>query len=90
MVKTNDMMSVEDVLEILSVKLLGVVPEDEEIFISTNRGEPIAGTDNTRAGQAYRNIALRLKGQEVPFLDLSPANSKWFDKIVKIFTPVRV
>src|SRR5579883_1746745 len=87
MVKTNDMRSVDDVLEILSVKLLGVVPEDEEIIVSTNKGEPIAGTDNTRAGQAYRNIARRLRGEEVPFLDLQAKDSTWFDKIVKIFTP---
>jgi septum site-determining protein MinD len=91
MVATNDMMSVEDVLEILSVKLLGVVPEDEDIIVSTNKGEPIAGTDNTRAGQAYRNIARRLAGEDVPFLDLSPVNETWFNKIVKIFSPaVRV
>lgn len=89
MVKTNDMMSVEDVLEILSVKLLGVVPEDDEIIISTNKGEPVAGTENTRSGQAYRNIARRLKGEEIPFIDLNSFNITWFDKIVKIFTPVR-
>jgi septum site-determining protein MinD len=90
MVKTNDMMSVDDVLEILSVKLLGVVPEDDEIIVSTNKGEPIAGTENTRAGQAYRNIARRLRGEEVPFIDLDALTEKWYDKIVKIFTPVRV
>jgi len=44
MVKSNDMMSVDDVLEILSVKLLGVVPEDSEIITSTNKGEPVSGT----------------------------------------------
>jgi len=91
MVKTNDMMSVEDVLEILSVKLLGVVPEDEEIIVSTNKGEPVSATDNKLAGQAYRNIARRLRGEEVPFLDLNAVNSTWIDKIVKIFSPpVRV
>lgn len=87
MVKTNDMMSVDDVLEILSVKLLGVVPEDEEIIVSTNKGEPIASTDNRLAGQAYRNIAARLRGEDVPFLDLNAKDSTWLNKIVKIFTP---
>jgi septum site-determining protein MinD len=89
MVRTNDMMSVEDVLEILSVKLLGVVPEDEEIIVSTNKGEPLAATDNDRAGLAYRNIARRLRGEEVPFLDLDSPNGSWFGKIVQFFTPVR-
>jgi septum site-determining protein MinD len=89
MVKTNDMMSVEDVLEILSVKLLGIVPEDEEIIISTNKGEPVSGTDNVRSGLAYRNIARRLRGEDVPFMDLDALNNTWVTKLVKFFTPVR-
>ncbi len=87
MVKTNDMMSVDDVLEILSVKLLGVIPEDEEIIVSTNRGEPVAGTENMRAGLAYRNIARRLKGEDVPIMDLQSLDENWMNKIVKFFTP---
>lgn len=91
MVKNNDMMSVDDVLEILSVKLLGVVPEDEEVITSTNKGEPVSGTDNTRSGLAFRNIARRIRGEDVPFMDLDPQNSTWFGKIVKFFNPaVRV
>jgi septum site-determining protein MinD len=88
MVKANDMMSVDDVLEILSVKLLGVVPEDEEIIISTNRGEPVSGSTNMRAGQAYRNIAQRLRGQDVPLIDLDTLDQTWVNKLVKFFTPV--
>jgi septum site-determining protein MinD len=91
MVKNNDMMSVEDVLEILSVKLLGVVPEDCDIITSTNKGEPVSGTDNTRSGLAFRNIARRLRGEDVPFMDLDPQNGTWFNKIVNFFNPaVRV
>ena len=72
MVKSQDALSVEDVQEVLgnSVKLLGIVPEDEAIITSTNRGEPIALTDGSPSGQAFRNIARRLKGEIVPFLDL--------------------
>lgn len=87
MVKTNDMMSVDDVLEILSVKLLGVVPEDEDVIISTNKGEPVSGTDNTRSGLAYRNIARRLRGEDVPFMDLDEANKTWLNRLVKFFNP---
>ncbi len=87
MVKNNDMMSVDDVLEILSVKLLGVVPDDDDIIISTNKGEPIAGSNNTRSGLAFRNIARRLKGDEVPFMDLTDTNNNWVGKIMKIFNP---
>lgn len=89
MIKSNDMMSVEDVLEILSVDLLGVVPEDEEIIVSTNKGEPIASTENVKSGQAYRNIALRLKGEEVPFMDLEALESGWMNKIVNFFGSVK-
>jgi septum site-determining protein MinD len=89
MVKTNDMMSVDDVLEILSVKLLGVVPEDEQIIVSTNKGEPIAGTDNTRAGLAFRNIARRLRGEDVPLMNLDDLNQGWFGKVVKFFNTAK-
>jgi septum site-determining protein MinD len=89
MVKTNDMMSVDDVLEILSIKLLGVVPEDEGIIVSTNKGEPIAGTDNTRSGLAFRNIARRLRGEDVPLMDLDELNQGWLNKVVKFFNPAR-
>jgi septum site-determining protein MinD len=90
MVRSNDMMSVDDVLEILSVKLLGVVPEDEDIIVSTNKGEPIAGTDNTKAGQAYRNIARRIRGEDVPLMDLDEAvPAGWMSRIAKFFSPVR-
>jgi septum site-determining protein MinD len=87
MVRNSDMMSVEDVLEILSVKLLGVVPEDEEIITSTNRGEPVSGTDNSRSGLAFRNIARRLRGEEVPYMDLDVQETGWINRIVKFFSP---
>lgn len=67
MVRRGDMMSMEDVKEILAVELLGIVPDDEEIVISTNRGEPLTGGDSP-AGIAYSNICKRLFGYEVPFL----------------------
>jgi len=69
MVARGDMLAIEDVLEILAVKLLGIVPDDESIVVSTNRGEP-AVLGRSRAGEAYRNIARRLLGEEVPFMDL--------------------
>ena len=87
MVQTNDMMSVDDVLEILSVKLLGVVPEDEEIIVSTNKGEPVSGTDNVRSGLAYRNIARRIRGEDVPIMDLEVRNPSWMTKIASFFNP---
>ena len=70
MVKRGEMMTVDDVTDILAVNLLGAVPDDEQIVISTNRGEPLVGT-NCLAGKAYSNICHRIMGEEVPFLNLN-------------------
>lgn len=70
MVKRGDMMSSEDVMEILAIDLIGIVPDDEHIVMSTNQGEPLVGSDSL-AGRAYMNIAKRITGEEIPFLDLN-------------------
>ncbi len=87
MVESQDMLSVGDVQEVLgnSVKLLGVVPDDNTIITSTNRGEPVALLKESIAGQAYRNVARRLLGEQVPFLDLGERDSL-FGRIKKLFT----
>ncbi len=74
MVKRGDMMSSDDVSEILAIDLIGVVPDDENIVISTNKGEPLVGSDS-KAGVAYLNIARRIIGEEIPLLDLNERNS---------------
>ena len=58
-------MSIDDVMDILAIPLLGAVADDESIVISTNQGEPLAGT-SSHAGQAYLNICKRLLGEEIP------------------------
>ncbi|MBM3152862.1 MAG: septum site-determining protein MinD [Chloroflexi bacterium] len=70
LVKRGDMLSVEDVLDLLAVRLIGIVPEDENVIVASNRGTPLALDAKSRAGQAFQNIARRLMGEEVPFLDL--------------------
>lgn len=70
MVRTGDMMSVDDVCEILSTELLGLIPDDEEIIDSTNRGEPIVSTEGSRLAAIYDKIARRLEGDVVPFTKL--------------------
>ena len=85
MVKNGDMMSIEDVIEILAVDLLGVVPDDEGIVVSTNRGEPAVIEGKTRAGLAFRNIAGRINGEAIPLMDLEP-NVNWLDKIKRWVT----
>ena len=83
MVKRGDMMNVDDVTEILAVNLIGAVPDDEQIVISTNRGEPLVGSDSL-AGKAYMNICHRILGEEVPLLDLNEKSSVW-QKISALF-----
>ena len=70
MVRRGDMLDISDVLEILQIDLIGIVPEDEEIIVSTNRGTPLALDGRGLAGRAYRDIARRLLGEEVPFAPL--------------------
>ena len=70
LIKNNEMMSVDDVVGILEIPLLGIIPEDTGIITSTNKGEPIVNDEHSLAGQAYRNVAKRILGEEVPFLDL--------------------
>lgn len=84
MVKRGDMMNIEDMIDILAVDLLGVVPDDEAIVISTNRGEPVVANQNSLAGQAYRNIAKRVLGEKVPFVDME-ANQGLVTRLRKIF-----
>uniref|UniRef100_A0A7C5Z6M0 Septum site-determining protein MinD n=1 Tax=Caldicellulosiruptor owensensis TaxID=55205 RepID=A0A7C5Z6M0_9FIRM len=68
MVKRGDMMDVDDILEILSIELLGIIPDDEKIIISTNKGEPVVMDEKSRAGQEYRNIARRILGENIPIV----------------------
>lgn len=70
MVKKGDMMDIDDMIEILAIELLGVVPDDEYIVVSTNRGEPAVLNPQSRAGEGYRNITRRLQGENVPMMKL--------------------
>ncbi|HSO14182.1 MAG TPA: septum site-determining protein MinD [Anaerolineales bacterium] len=77
LIKKQDMLSAGDVLDLLAIELIGIVPEDEGVLIGSNRGTPVSADPKSRAGQAFRNIARRLKGENVPFLDLDSSGSLW-------------
>ncbi len=83
LVRKQDMLSADDVLDLLAVELIGIVPEDEGVLVGSNRGMPVSADPKSRAGQAFRNIARRLKGEEVPFLDLESSGSLW-ERIQKL------
>ena len=76
MVRRGDMMSSADVIDILSIPLIGIVPDDENVVIATNQGEPLVG-NNTLAGKAYQNICCRVLGEEVPFMEFEKGISFW-------------
>ena len=86
MVRRGDMLAVEDVLELLAVDLIGIVPEDEYVLMGGNRGAPVSLDGKGMAGQAFRNIARRIKGEEVPFLDLSNQGSI-LSRLGRLFRP---
>lgn len=85
MTKKGEMLNIDDMTDILAIKLLGIVPEDEKIVISTNRGEPVITDENAKAGQAYKNIVRRINGEEVPFMELEDEESGFFAAIKKFF-----
>ena len=84
MVKRGDMLATSDVLEILSIDLLGIVPEDEAIITSTNKGHPVALEDHSPAGSAFTRISRRLLGEDVPFLVLDDSNGL-MDRCSRLF-----
>jgi len=83
MIKRGDMMSVEDVIDILAIDLIGAIPDDENIVISTNTGEPIVVNQDVLSGKAYLNICKRIMGEDVPYLDLN-VNVSFFKKLRNI------
>lgn len=84
MVKRGDMMTIDDIIDILAIDLIGVVPDDEKIVVSTNKGEPAVTDSKSIAGQAYRNITRRILGEDVPIMDLESEDGIMF-KIKKLF-----
>jgi len=84
MVRNGDMLNIDDILDILGVKLIGVVPDDENVVISTNKGEPVIEYSNSMAGMAYNNIANRIAGEDVAFLNLDIQES-FFKRFQKLF-----
>ncbi len=71
MIKNGDMMDVDDINDILAIKLVGIIPDDEEIIISTNKGEPAILNHHSKAGEAFKNIVARIEGESVPFMSIN-------------------
>ncbi|MGL5646593.1 MAG: septum site-determining protein MinD [Clostridium sp.] len=85
MAQSGDMLGVNDIIEVLSVKLLGVVPDDKRVSVSTNKGEPIVLDGESQTGKAFKNIARRLNGEEVPIMEFTEESSGFFGSLMKLF-----
>ena len=84
MIRRGEMLDAGDVLELLAVKLIGIVPEDEKVLRSTNIGKPVVTHEKSIAGQAFRNIARRMMGDDIPLIDLVIKDGI-FHRISRIF-----
>jgi septum site-determining protein MinD len=84
LVRKGEMMSADDVTDILGIKLIGLIPDDENVVSSSNRGEPVVLDDKSRSGQAYRDIVRRLTGENVPFAPLESSGGL-LSKIGRLF-----
>jgi septum site-determining protein MinD len=83
LVKRGDMLTADDVLELLAVELLGIVPEDETVVIGSNRGSPVSLDGKSKAGEAFQNIARRMNGENVPLMNLEPKDD-FFKKLARM------
>jgi septum site-determining protein MinD len=85
MMRNGDMLDVDEVTTHLSIDLIGIVADDDQVIKASNNGEPIALNPNTKAGIAYRNIARRILGESIPLQPLEQESQGVFSKIKKFF-----
>lgn len=86
LVRRGDMLAIDDILELLAIELIGVIPEDDKVVTSTNRGSPISLDGKSPAGQAFRDIARRLCGESVPIMDIQNQGSLW-GRLTRLIRP---
>lgn len=84
MVERGDMLGPDDVIELLAIGLIGLIPEDQNVIVGSNRGVPVVMEEKNLAGQAFRNIAKRINGEEVPFIELG-GKEGFFGRMSKLF-----
>lgn len=70
MLKSGDMLGIDDILQVLNIDLIGVIPDDEYVIKAANSGEPTVMNPDSSAAIAYRNIARRIQGDTVPLMPL--------------------
>jgi septum site-determining protein MinD len=85
MIRRGEMLSATDVTDILAVGIIGIVPEDESVIPASNSGVPVTLNEKSRAGMAFHNIARRLNGETVPFMQLDHSGGL-FSRIAQLFS----
>lgn len=86
MVRKGDMLTINDIVDILSEDLIGVIPDDEYVIVTTNRGEPaVLSKKKSYAGTAYMNIARRICGESVPICFRADGKRKKESLLKKLF-----
>jgi septum site-determining protein MinD len=75
MIRKGDMISTQDIVDLLAIDLIGIVPEDEDVLVSTNRGLPISLDGRSKAGEAFRNISRRMMGENIPYMELDKSRN---------------
>lgn len=85
MIKRKEMLNTDDVVGMLAIELLGIIPEDENIIVSTNKGNPIAHDESLPVSRAYHNIARRLLGEDVPFIALQVGKDGAWGRFLRLF-----
>jgi septum site-determining protein MinD len=84
MVRKGEMLTPADIQDILAIKIIGIVPEDEKVVTASNSGIPVTLNENSRAGVAFRNIARRITGENVPFMKLEEQGG-FFRRLSRLF-----
>jgi septum site-determining protein MinD len=81
LVRRKEMLSPNAILETLSIELLGLVPETEEVLVANGKGTPIAHNPHTLAGRAYQHMARRLLGERVPFIPILEGSKNLWERL---------
>ena len=83
MVEKGDMLSHEDVVDVLSIDLIGLVELDDRVVVSTNTGVPLVLQEGSKAGAAFRRIAMRLNGQADLPIQIPSTNKGFWKKLTQ-------
>ncbi len=84
LVQKGEMLSSDDVYDILGLSIIGIIPEDELVLSASNSGIPVSLNINSKAGTAFNNVARRINGEDVPFMDLD-SNTGFLQRLMQMF-----